>query len=149
TNARATGALLPSETNLYTVKVGGIGSSVVSVSQGKSVEFRVPDNLKPNDKGEVSVDFTISGQKIKSLTAKVTLPPEIAGFDWIAVNPSLRKPLTITGKNFSKKPSENKVTFNGLQGDVVSSSDTTITVLAPLTDNMPAPQTVSVEVNGL
>lgn len=148
--AKAIGTLLPGETNLYTVKVGGVSSTVTSVSSdNKSVEFRVPKDLKANEKGEVTVEFTIAGAKIKPLTIKVTSPPEIASFDWIAVNPSLRKPLTITGKNFSKKPQENKVTFNGLPGEILSSSETSLTVMVPLTDNMPAPQTVSVEVNGL
>jgi len=147
--AKASGSLLPSETNLYTVKVGDKPSSVVSVAENKSVEFKIPQDVKGNEKGEVSIQFTISGQKLKPITAKLVLPPEITSFDYISVNPSLRKPLTISGKNFSKKVSENKVTFNGLPADILSATDTSLTVLVPLTDNVPASQQVGIEVNGL
>lgn len=147
--AKASGSLLPSETNLYTVKVGDKPSSVVSVTENKSVEFKVPQDVKGNEKGEVSIQFTISGQKLKPITAKLVLPPEITSFDYISVNPSLRKPLTISGKNFSKKISENKVTFNGLPAEILSATETSLTVLVPLTDNVPASQQVGIEVNGL
>lgn len=150
--ARATGTLLPPESNLYTVKVGGVGSSVVSVSDNKSVEFRVPKDAKADAKGEVTVEFTISGQKIKPLKVKLAKPPEIKAFSHTAINISPERnirPFTITGENFSDKASDIKVTFNGREGTVTSCSKTTITVVPPEIVDYPSVQTVQIEVNGM
>lgn len=145
--ARASGTLLPSETNLYTVKVGGSASSVVSVKENKTVEFKIPRELKPNDKGEVSIEFTISGQKIKPLTAKVVQPPEISSFSHVSV--SAGTSFVISGKNFGTKKEKVRVTFNGTNGEVLSLSDTSITVMPPDIQNIPSAQTVAIEVNGV
>jgi len=41
-------------------------------------------------------------------------------------------PITITGENFSSKPGNNIVTFNGFKGKVISASTTQLTVIPPV-----------------
>ncbi len=145
-NVKATGKLLPTDLKAYQVSVGGKQTTVVSASP-EAVEFRVPDGLKPDSKGEVPVIVTISGTKSKPLQLKIALDPEITSFSHVAI--SSQQAFTIKGKNFGTDAKAVKVTFGGREAAISSVSDDSISVTTPEIENIPQDLSVQVEVNGL
>ncbi len=145
-NVKATGKLLPLDVKAYQITVGGKPASIVSAAV-EAVEFRIPDGLKPDNKGEVTVQVTIAGAKAKPMQLKIALDPEISSFSHVSI--ASEQTMTITGKNFGTDVSKVKVTFGGKAGDVLSCSDTTINVRTPEIAEMPARKEVQVEIDGL
>lgn len=142
---KATGKMLPADIKSYQIQVGGKPATVTAAAVD-GVDFRVPDGLKPDSKGEVPVLITVAGIKAKALTLKVTLEPEIQTFSHISI--SSQQIMTISGKNFGTDASKVKVTFGGTPGEIMSCSDTSITVRTPEIADIPSEKQVTVEVNG-
>lgn len=142
---KAVGKLLPIEPKSYQITVGGKAATVTSATT-EGVEFKIPDGIKPDSKGEVPVLITAAGIKFKALMLKIGADPEIASFSHVSI--SSQQTMTITGKNFGKDPSKVKVTFGGLTGDIVSLSDTSITVRTPEISDIPSTKEVQVTVDG-
>ncbi len=142
---RAAGKMLPTDVKSFQITVGG-KPATVSAATAQSVDFRVPDGLKPDAKGEVPVLITVAGIKQKPLTLKVVSDPEITSFDHLSI--SSQQTLTISGKNFGKDASKVKVTFGGIPGTITSISDNSITLLTPEISDIPSKKEVQVEVDG-
>lgn len=145
-SVKATGKQLPTDVRAYTVTVGGKQATVGSASVD-AVEFKVPEGIKPDAKGEVPVLITVSGVKFKALTLKVVSEPEIQSFSHVSI--SSQQVMTITGKNFGKDASKVKVTFGGVPGDIMSCSDTSLTVRTPEITEIPSTREVQVTVDGV
>ncbi len=143
---KAVGKQLPLEVKSYQITVGG-KPATVSAASVEGVDFRVPEGLKPDTKGEVPVLITIAGIKQKPQVLKVVQEPEITSFDHLSI--ASQQTMTITGKNFGKDLSKVKVTFGGMPGTISSVSDSSITVTTPEISNMPSKQEVQIEVNGI
>lgn len=143
---KAVGKLLPTDLKSYQITVGG-KPATVSAATTQSVDFRVPDGLKPDAKGEVPVLITIAGSKQKPQVLKVVSEPEITGFDHVSI--SSQQSMTISGKNFGKDASKVKVTFGGIPGTITSVSDTSISLVTPEISDIPSKKEVQIEVNGL
>jgi len=144
-SVKAVGKLLPTDLKSYQIQVGGKPAQVLSAVP-EAVEFKVPDALKPDTKGEVPVLITVAGVKSKALTLKVTLEPEIQAFSHVSI--ASQQVMTITGKNFGKDSAKVKVTFGGMPGEILSCSDTSITVRTPEMTDIPSQKEVAVEVDG-
>lgn len=142
---KAVGKLLPTDLKSYQITVGG-KPATVSAANTQGVDFRVPDGLKPDAKGEVPVLVIVAGAKQKPQVLKVVLEPEITGFDHLSIGS--QQVLTISGKNFGKELGKVKVTFGGVSGSISSCNDTSITVTTPEISDMPSKKEVMVEVNG-
>lgn len=145
-SVKATGKQLPTDVRAYTITVGG-KAATVSTAGGDAVEFKVPDGIKPDAKGEVPVLVTVSGQKFKALMLKVVSEPEIQSFSHVSI--SSQQVMTITGKNFGKDAAKVKVTFGGIPGDIMSCSDNSITVRTPEITEIPSTREVLVTVDGV
>lgn len=142
---RAAGKMLPVDVKSFQITVGG-KPATVSAATSQSVDFRVPDGLKPDAKGEVPVLITVAGIKQKPLTLKVVSEPEITSFDHLSI--SAQQTLTISGKNFGKDASKVKVTFGGVPGTITSISDSSITLITPEITDIPSKKEVQIEVDG-
>jgi hypothetical protein len=118
----------------------------VTTATTEAVEFKVPDGIKPDTKGEVPVLITASGIKFKAMTLKLGADPEISSFSHVSI--ASEQTMTISGKNFGKDASKVKVTFGGVPGDILSLSDSSITVRTPEITDMPSMKEVQVTVNG-
>lgn len=143
---KGVGKLLPSDTKMYKVKVADRQADVVGASP-EAVQFKVPTGLKMDKDGNVTVVITVAGVKSKPLTLKIAQEPEIKGFSHVSI--SSGQTMTISGKNFGTDASKVKVTFDGIPGQISGCTDESITVITPEITNIPAPVTVSIEVNGL
>lgn len=66
------------------------------------------------------------------LAADTTAPPVINSLSPPISALAGITPITITGENFSSKPENNIVTFNGFKGKVINSSPTQLTVIPPV-----------------
>lgn len=142
---KAVGKMLPVEPKAYQITVGGKAATVTTATT-EAVEFKVPDGIKPDTKGEVPVLITASGIKFKAMTLKLGADPEISSFSHVSI--ASEQTMTISGKNFGKDASKVKVTFGGVPGDILSLSDSSITVRTPEITDMPSMKEVQVTVNG-
>lgn len=144
-SVKAVGKLLPIEPKSYQITVGGKVATVTSATT-EGVEFKVPDGIKPDSKGEVPVLITAAGIKFKAMMLKIGADPEISSFSHVSI--SSQQTMTISGKNFGKDPAKVKVTFGGIPGDIVSLSDTSITVRTPEITDIPSTKEVQITVDG-
>lgn len=109
------------------VTINGVEAEVVSAT-ATSLTVKVPENA---GSGKVVVtvgDKTFTGPDFQSVT-----PPVDVKIDDLSPSkgPGLTE-VTISGSGFSAVASENKVTFNGVDAQVVSASKTSLTVIVPL-----------------
>jgi hypothetical protein len=141
---KAVGKLLPAEPKAYTITVGGKAATVTAATTD-GVDFKVPDGLKPDAKGEVPVLITAAGVKFKAMMLKIVMEPEISSFSHVSI--ASEQTLTITGKNFGKDSSKVKVTFGGVPGEILSVSDSSITVRTPEISDIPSTKEVQVQVD--
>lgn len=83
--------------------------------------------------GEQQVVVWAGGMQTKPLKLTVTPAPELSGMNYMQMNAfaGSQVPLTIYGKNFSTKASENEVRINNQPSPIISCTDTSITVSMP------------------
>lgn len=143
---RAEGKSLPTEISSYKILVGKKVANPTNATN-TVVSFKVPPDLKPDAKGEVDVDITVSGFKSKTMKLKIVQAPVISLFDHVSI--ASGQTLVISGKNFDSDTGKVKVTFNGEEAEVSSVSATSLTVVTPEIVNIPAPVNVSIEVDGV
>lgn len=138
-----TGSHFGSKPTANTVRVGGTKAEVKSASE-TSLDIVVPANTKPGDN---KVTVTTSGATSNSITIVVVAVPELEDLSLESAPPG--QELTISGRNFSPKPSENVVTIAGATAEVTSASTGSLTVIIPEVYNPQYAIPVTVEVNGV
>ena len=138
------GKNLPKQVSAYKLFVGTQQATIKSVSD-KQIEFLVPSGLTGEKQ---TVTLYIAGVKCDPLYFKTKAAPVITGVDMLEAPPS--SPITITGKGFSTKASENTVQVGGATCQITSCSATQITAVIP--DSIQCPQRdipVTVKTNGV
>ncbi len=109
-----------------------------------SLDIKVPDDAQT---GKVKVSVTLCGTQTQSIDVKVKAIPVLDSADLMEGPPG--QPVVIAGKNFSNKPSDNKVLFGDFSAYIDSASPTSLTVIVP---EMPNPQynvPITIEVKGV
>lgn len=124
-NITITGKNFSSAATNNVVKLGSATLKVKSVDPSHIVTT-VSQDVKSGKQ-----PLTVSVGSVTSNAVEVTVKkvPVLESCDIYQSPPGM--PIVITGKNFSKTPSENVVTINGVQAPVVSSSPTSLTVTVP------------------
>jgi hypothetical protein len=125
------------------VSIGGINAEIKSASE-TSLDVVVPDNAKAGDN---KVTVTTAGATSNALNVTVIQPPVLDNLDLMSGPPG--QEMTITGKNFSDKVSENVVTIAGAQAEITYASANSLTVIIPEVFNPQYAVPVTVEVNGV
>lgn len=138
-----TGSHFGSKPTSNTVTFGGIKAEIKTASE-TSLDVVVPSNAKAGDN---KVTVTTAGVTSNAITLMVIAPPELEGLSLMSGPPG--QELTISGRNFSAKASENTVTIAGAQAEVISSSTNSLTVIIPEVFNPQYAVPVAVEVNGV
>lgn len=130
--------------SLNKVLFGGNINAEVKTAAENSLDVIVPSNAKPGDN---KVTVTVGGATSNAVTVKVIAVPELESLSLESAPPG--QELTLTGRNFSQKASENTVTIAGAQAEVVSASATSVTVIIPEVYNPQYAIPVTIEVNGV
>lgn len=138
-----TGAYFGTKPNANTVSIGGINAEVKNASE-TSLDVVVPANAKAGDN---KITVTTAGATSNARNVIVIAPPELEGLDLMSGPPG--QSMTITGRNFSPKASENVVTVAGAQAEIVSASTSSLTIIIPEVFNPQYAVPVTVEVNGV
>lgn len=125
------------------VEFSGTKAEVVSVD-GKSITVKVPDTLRA---GEHDVTVSVQQQRSEIAKYKVKVPPVLESLSLISSPPG--QPLTISGKNFAPKASDNKVTIGGVECPVESGNTYSLTVTVPELANPQYYVPVMVESDGM
>lgn len=139
-----TGKNLPKQVSAYKLFVGNQPATIKSVTD-KQIEFIVPSGLTGDKQ---TVTLYIAGVKCDPLYFKTKSAPVITGVDMLEAPPS--SPITVSGKGFSVKASENTVQVGGATCQITSCSATQITAIIP--ETIPCPQRdipVTVKTNGV
>jgi hypothetical protein len=108
------------------VSIGGKGATVVSAA-GKTLTVTVPSGLQPLDNAVIVSVGGIQSKPFKSVTSAAA--PEVSACDFLSTAPG--QPITISGKGFSTKSSDNEVTIGGVSATVTAVSATSISVTVP------------------
>jgi len=105
-----------------------VGNDRVRVTAAKptALTCKLPEDLK---EGEYKVRVDRFGIKSDSLPLTVKGLPELTGVNYLQAPPGMQ--ITITGKGFSEKAGENKVTIGGFEAPLVSASKTSLAVTIP------------------
>lgn len=135
------GKNLPTDKRAYIVKVDGVIARVTDATI-ENFKFKVPKKVKAGK--DKTVAISISGTKMKSLKLTIQDAPELTYLSHISIAGG--QVLQIKGKNFSKKVSDIEVTFNGVKGSVLSSSDKIINVATPDIEAIPSRVTIQVKI---
>jgi hypothetical protein len=138
------GKNLPKQISAYKLFVGTQPATIKSVTD-KQIEFIVPSGLTGEKQ---TVTLYIAGVKCDPLYFKTKAAPVITGVDMLEAPPS--SPITISGKGFSVKASENTVQVGGATCQITSCSATQITAIIP--ESIQCPQRdipVTVKTNGV
>ncbi|MDQ5934454.1 MAG: hypothetical protein QG574_1760 [Cyanobacteriota bacterium erpe_2018_sw_21hr_WHONDRS-SW48-000092_B_bin.40] len=139
-----TGKNLPKQVSAYKLFVGSQPATIKSVTD-KQIEFIVPSGLTGDKQ---TVTLYIAGVKCDPLYFKTKSAPVITGVDMLEAPPS--SPITVSGKGFSTKASENTVQVGGATCQITSCSATQITAIIP--ESIQCPQRdipVTVKTNGV
>jgi hypothetical protein len=139
-----TGKNLPKQISAYQIFVGKQPATIKSVT-ATQIEFIVPTGL---DGSKQTVTLYIAGVKCDPLFLKMKSAPEITGVNMIETTPA--SSITVYGKGFSVKASENQVFVGGTPLQVTSSTATQIEAFIP--DSIQCPQRdipVTVKTNGV
>ncbi len=139
-----TGKNLPKQVSAYKLFVGSQPATIKSVTD-KQIEFIVPSGLTGEKQ---TVTLYIAGVKCDPLYFKTKSAPVITGVDMLEAPPS--SPITVSGKGFSVKASENTVQVGGATCQITSCSATQITAIIP--ESIQCPQRdipVTVKTNGV
>lgn len=138
------GKNLPKQVSAYKLFVGSQPATIKSVTD-KQIEFIVPSGLTGDKQ---TVTLYIAGVKCDPLYFKTKSAPVITGVDMLEAPPS--SPITVSGKGFSVKASENTVQVGGATCQITSCSATQITAIIP--ESIQCPQRdipVTVKTNGV
>jgi hypothetical protein len=108
------------------VSIGGQGATVVSAA-GKTITVKAPSGLQPLDNAVIVSVGGIQSKPFKSVTSAAA--PEVSACDFLSTAPG--QPITISGKGFSTKSSDNEVTIGGVSATVTAVSATSISVNVP------------------
>lgn len=138
------GKNLPKQVSAYKLFVGNQPATIKSVTD-KQIEFIVPSGLTGDKQ---TVTLYIAGVKCDPLYFKTKSAPVITGVDMLEAPPS--SPITVSGKGFSVKASENTVQVGGATCQITSCSATQITAIIP--ESIQCPQRdipVTVKTNGV
>lgn len=92
----------------------------------KTLTTTVPDDVTS---GKVDIYVTNGGLKSNSITLTVKSPPTVSGVDFVSSAPG--QTVTVSGKGFSPKASENSVTFAGTPATITNATQTSISVIIP------------------
>lgn len=139
-----TGKNLPKQMSAYQIFVGKQAATIKSVS-ATQIEFIVPNGLDGNKQ---TVTLYIAGVKCDPLYLKMKAAPEITGVNMIETTPA--SSITVYGKGFSTKASDNQVFVGGTALQVTSATATQIEAFIP--DSITCPQRdipVTVKTNGV
>lgn len=98
----------------------------VTGATAEALQVTVPDGLEG---GKQKIDVVVIGQKAGSVEVTIKAQPELSSVSLSSAPPG--QEITLTGKNFSKTLSENKVTIGGASADVISGDTTSLTVTIP------------------
>jgi hypothetical protein len=98
----------------------------VTGATADALQVTVPDGLEG---GKQKVDVIIIGQKAGSVEITIKAQPELSSVSLSSAPPG--QEITLSGKNFSKTLSENKVTIGGANAEVISGDTTSLTVTIP------------------
>jgi len=130
------------EARFNQVTVGG-KSAPVQTASDKSLTIKIPEGLET---GKQKVQVTVIGQKTIAIEISVSAPPELSGVSLNSAPPG--QEIVITGKNFAKDMSKNKVTIGGAQAQIVSGDTNSLTIVIPdsLDANMNPAYSVPIEV---
>jgi hypothetical protein len=109
-----------------TVMFGAINAQVLFVTP-TGIDVRVPNVPM----GANNITVVVGRDKSNAVPIKIFAYPEISGLSLSSVTPGME--FTISGKNFSPKASDNKVTVDGTTVQVTSASQNSLTVLVPET----------------
>ncbi len=139
-----TGTHFGTKPSTNTVTFGGIKAQIKSVSGDTSLEVVVPANAAVGDN---KVTVTTGGAASNAIVITIVAVPELDGLSLTSGPPG--QDLTISGKNFSKKASENTVTIAGASAEITEASPTSLTVIIPEVYNPQYAVPVTVEVNGV
>jgi hypothetical protein len=99
---------------------------VVSATDS-SLQVKIPNDAKG---GKAEVLLTVAGMKTEPLKITIQSKPEVTSVNMFSAPPG--QPLVISGKNFSAKATDNKVTIGDYAADVTSASPTSLTVTIPM-----------------
>lgn len=110
-----------------TVSFGSIGAQVLFVTP-TSIDVKIPNSLPM---GTNNITVVVGRDRSNPVPIKIFAYPEISGLSLSSVTPGSE--FTISGKNFSPKASDNKVTVDGMPVQVTAASQNSLTVLVPET----------------
>jgi len=108
------------------VSIGGQAATVVS-SAGKTITVQMPSGLPPGDNNVVVAVGGVQSKPFKSVSSKAA--PQVSSCDFVSSAPG--QAITISGKGFSTKSSDNEVTIGGVVAPINSVSATSISVTIP------------------
>jgi hypothetical protein len=130
--------------SLDEVWIGKKEAAVKNVTS-KTIEATVP---KDAESGDQKLIVRIAGMETKPLSIKVKAPPQLISIDMYQAPPGYV--VTITGKGFADKLTDNSVTVAGVNATVVSASATSLSFQMPdLGGYTSGPQVVKVKSSGV
>ncbi|MBC7996965.1 MAG: IPT/TIG domain-containing protein [Leptolyngbya sp.] len=105
-----------------------IGSKTAKITTftPTQLQIQVPADVEGGDQNLV---VTVGGVKSTAKKMTVKASPSVTGIDMLSAPPGQQ--VTVSGKGFSKNPSDNQVTFNGTPASVVSASTNQLSVVIP------------------
>lgn len=125
------------------VNFGDKQAQVISATDSK-LQIKVPDDAQT---GKVTVSVLLCGMQSQPIQVKVKAVPELESTSWMEGPPGLE--VEITGKNFGKNLSDNKVFFAEYQAYVSAATPTKLTVIVPEMPNPYYDAPVTVQVAGV
>lgn len=107
------------------VQIGKQWAKITDLSATKIV-VEVPADIEGGKQQLIVTQATV---KSKPQDLNIKAAPSVTGIDTISAPPG--QPVTISGSGFSKKASDNVVTFNGTPASITSASATSLSVIIP------------------